>query len=157
MLVPGDVIEIPNNEFTLPCDFVLLSGQCIVNESMLTGESIPVVKNEIPKLVSASPASTPITPIIESNENSNTVYIAEKYKNHTLYAGTKVIQTRVSGKNPKVLALVSKTAFNTSKGRLILSILFPKPTNFKFYRDSWNFIGVLTIFGLFFLILKYFF
>lgn len=38
-LVPGDLIEIPNN-FVLPCDVVLLSGQCVVNEAMLTGISI---------------------------------------------------------------------------------------------------------------------
>lgn len=43
-LAPGDVIEIPSNTF-MPCDIALLSGSCIVNESMLTGESIPVIKN----------------------------------------------------------------------------------------------------------------
>ena len=46
-LVPGDVIEVPEN-ISMPCDLVLLSGSCIVNESMLTGESIPVIKNSLP-------------------------------------------------------------------------------------------------------------
>ena len=46
-LVPGDVIEIPENT-AMPCDIVLLTGSCIVNESMLTGESIPVIKNSLP-------------------------------------------------------------------------------------------------------------
>lgn len=47
-LVPGDVIKVPDN-CTIPCDLILLSGSCIVNESMLTGESIPVIKSSIPK------------------------------------------------------------------------------------------------------------
>jgi cation-transporting ATPase 13A3/4/5 len=46
-LVPGDVIEIPENT-SIPCDICLLTGSCIVNEAMLTGESIPVIKNSIP-------------------------------------------------------------------------------------------------------------
>ena len=35
--MPGDVIEIPRHGCTMQCDAVLLSGNCIVNESMLTG------------------------------------------------------------------------------------------------------------------------
>lgn len=34
--------------------------------------------------------------------------------------------------------------FNTTKGALIRSMLFPKPMGFKFYRDSIRFIGVLA-------------
>lgn len=45
-IVPGDVIVVPNN-CIMPCDAILMSGSCIVNESMLTGESVPVIKNEI--------------------------------------------------------------------------------------------------------------
>lgn len=41
-LVPGDVIEIPSTGCTMQCDAVLLSGNCILDESMLTGESVPV-------------------------------------------------------------------------------------------------------------------
>ena len=36
-LVPGDVIEIPRNGCIMQCDAVLVTGNCIVNESMLTG------------------------------------------------------------------------------------------------------------------------
>lgn len=43
-LVPGDVIEIPANGCLMACDAVLVAGTCIVNESMLTGESVPVTK-----------------------------------------------------------------------------------------------------------------
>jgi cation-transporting ATPase 13A3/4/5 len=46
-LVPGDVVEIPEMT-SMPCDLILLTGSCIVNESMLTGESIPVIKNALP-------------------------------------------------------------------------------------------------------------
>ena len=55
----------------MPCDLVLLSGSCIVNESMLTGESIPVIKNSLPFV------SDKYDPLID-----------QKY---TLYGGTKVI------------------------------------------------------------------
>ena len=45
-LVPGDVVKVPDN-CLMPCDAVLLTGSCIVNESMLTGESVPVIKNAV--------------------------------------------------------------------------------------------------------------
>lgn len=37
-LVPGDVYEVTDPALTqFPCDSLLLAGDCIVNESMLTG------------------------------------------------------------------------------------------------------------------------
>lgn len=40
-LVPGDVYEVTDPSLTqFPCDSILLSGDCIVNESMLTGNII---------------------------------------------------------------------------------------------------------------------
>ena len=39
-LVPGDVIEVPSFGCVMQCDAVLISGNVIVNESMLTGMDI---------------------------------------------------------------------------------------------------------------------
>lgn len=38
-LVPGDLILVPTHGCIMHCDAVLLTGNCIVNESMLTGHS----------------------------------------------------------------------------------------------------------------------
>ena len=45
-LVPGDVVEV-EDESVVPCDLALLDGGCVVNEAMLTGESVPVVKGAL--------------------------------------------------------------------------------------------------------------
>lgn len=34
----------------MPCDALMLNGSCIMNESMLTGESIPVFKSPVPDM-----------------------------------------------------------------------------------------------------------
>lgn len=40
-LVPGDVFEFSDPSLNqVPCDCILLSGDCIVNESMLTGMNL---------------------------------------------------------------------------------------------------------------------
>ena len=75
-LVPGDVIVVPNNNI-MPCDAILLSGTCIVNESMLTGESVPIIKN-------------PIT----NCKKLYDPYDFDKTQKCTLFSETKVIQTR---------------------------------------------------------------
>ncbi|KAJ0179942.1 hypothetical protein K1T71_004533 [Dendrolimus kikuchii] len=118
-LVPGDVLVLPPDGCVMPCDAMLLTGTCIVNESMLTGESVPVMKGP--------PCPSP------------EVYSTDSHKRHTLFAGTHVIQTRFYGNN-QVLAKVVRTGFYTAKGELIKSILFPKRFDFQFYKDAVKFV-----------------
>lgn len=46
-LIPGDVIEI-YPDYSVPCDVLLLNGSAIVDESLLTGEAMPVLKTMLP-------------------------------------------------------------------------------------------------------------
>ncbi|KPP76847.1 putative cation-transporting ATPase 13A3 [Scleropages formosus] len=131
-LVPGDVMVIPTNGTIMPCDAVLISGMCIVNESMLTGESVPVTKTNLPDPGQDKREST-----------SDPVYSTDGHKRHTLFCGTQVIQTRFySGELVK--AVVVRTGFSTAKGQLVRSILYPKPTDFKLYRDAYLFLMCLV-------------
>ncbi|XP_077998098.1 polyamine-transporting ATPase 13A3-like isoform X2 [Glandiceps talaboti] len=127
-LVPGDVIVLPAKGCLMTCDAVLTSGSCIVNESMLTGESVPVTK----------------TPIQNIGTAADEIYNQEGHKRNTLFCGTDVIQCRKVGKED-VKAVVIRTGFITAKGTLVRTILFPKPMDFKLYRDALRFIGVLAI------------
>ncbi|CAG5115111.1 unnamed protein product, partial [Candidula unifasciata] len=125
-LVPGDLISIPPNGCVMTCDAVLTAGTCIVNESMLTGESVPVTK----------------TPLLQQEDEE--LYSPETHKRHTLFSGTRIVQTRYYGQ-AKVTAVVIRTGFNTAKGELVRAILFPKPLDFKFYRDAMRFILCLAV------------
>lgn len=121
-LIPGDLIEIPENVY-MPCDAILLNGSCIMNEAMLTGESIPVVKSSLPY--------------------SDAEYNPSEDKQYTLFAGTMCIQARYYRGNA-VLGLVTLTGFTTVKGELIRTMLFPKPSDFKFYTDTLYFLLILA-------------
>ncbi|XP_037565576.1 polyamine-transporting ATPase 13A3 isoform X1 [Dermacentor silvarum] len=121
-LVPGDIICLPTSGCLMTCDAVLTAGNCLVNESLLTGESVPVVK-------------TPLLPINEE-------FSAEHHRRHVLFRGTQVLQTRYYG-NSRVTALVVRTGFSTAKGSLVRSILFAQPAPFRFYRDAILFVVLL--------------
>ncbi|KAI0318235.1 hypothetical protein OF83DRAFT_1057181, partial [Amylostereum chailletii] len=136
-LVPGDVVNLTDPPLVLlPADMFLLSGDAIVNESMLTGESVPVSK--IP---------------VHDEELARwreTRDVGGDLSKGFLYSGTKVVRIRKAvgasdnmGERP-ALGLVVRAGFNTTKGALVRSMLFPKPMGFKFYRDSIRFIMVLS-------------
>ncbi|KAI1075240.1 hypothetical protein F5B20DRAFT_560528 [Whalleya microplaca] len=134
-LVPGDVYEISDPNLTqFPSDSLLLSGDCIVNESMLTGESVPVSK------IPATDETLQVMNLAAST-------ISADAARHFLFCGTKIIRARKPQGNRDdeavALAMAVRTGFNTTKGSLVRSMLFPKPSGFKFYRDSFRYISVM--------------
>lgn len=119
-LVPGDVL-IPSRNLIFPCDLILLDGFCLVDETMLTGESQPSMKSRIPEV--------------------NNVYNKEKL--YTLSAGTKVVEC-----NEACLGVVIHIGYCTAKGDLVRWILHPRPNRFKFVRECFIFLGIMTIIAL---------
>ncbi|PGH16912.1 hypothetical protein AJ80_05056 [Polytolypa hystricis UAMH7299] len=134
-LVPGDVYEISDPSLQqVPCDSLLLAGDCIVNESMLTGESVPISK-------------FPATQEALDSLNLSTTSMQPNVAKHFLFCGTKIIRARrpqdLEDDEAAALAMVVRIGFDTTKGALVRSMLFPKPSGFKFYRDSFRYISVM--------------
>nr|KAF6377217.1 ATPase cation transporting 13A2 [Myotis myotis] len=126
-LVPGDCLVLPEDGGLMPCDAALVAGECVANESSLTGESVPVLKTALPE------GPVPYGP--------------ETHRRHTLFCGTLVLQARAFV-GPHVLAVVTRTGFCTAKGGLVSSILHPRPINFKFYKHSIKFVAALSVLAL---------
>lgn len=131
-MIPGDIFEASDSALAVfPCDALLLSGDAIVNESMLTGESVPVSKIPV-KDENIRAMST------EVRQGSSEV--DNELAKHYLFSGTKIIRVRAGARppwapkseEPIALAMVTRTGFNTTKGALVRSMLFPKPMGFKF-------------------------
>ena len=59
----------------LPCDLVVLSGSCVVDESILTGESIPLIKDSI----------------LNVSDKSEILSFRNKHKTSSLFCGTEVL------------------------------------------------------------------
>lgn len=103
-LIPGDTVSLINPPVTVfPADFLLLAGDAIINESMLTGESVPVSKVPIKDRDLVSWKETR-----EVNQESAKGF---------LYAGTRVIRVRgaldAGGSNSgPCLAMVARTGMS---------------------------------------------
>ncbi|KAI8613526.1 hypothetical protein BC830DRAFT_1131916 [Chytriomyces sp. MP71] len=142
-LVPGDVIEITSSEDELPCDAVLMEGTCIMNEYVLTGESSPVSKNPI--------STEELATLNFSEEDPSNSRLMSRW---FLFAGTTVVRAlgaeyvgnfQDASAAHGAIALVVRTGINTTMGSLIRSILYPKPHTLQYIKDSFTYLGVLSV------------
>ncbi|KAM0688430.1 hypothetical protein COBT_000313, partial [Conglomerata obtusa] len=122
-LQPGDVIFLKSPGIQIPCDLLILEGVCAVNEAMLTGESIPLTKEDI-------------------KEKENAILDLEGHKKHILYGGTDLIKI-----NETLKCFVLKTGFETNQGKLIKKMMFSEESNFN--NEAFYFIGCLLVFAIF--------
>lgn len=102
---------------------------------MLTGESVPVSK-------------IPATDVALRKLDLAASAMLPEVAKHFLFCGTKIIRTRRPQEDRDeeavALAMVVRTGFNTTKGALVRSMMFPKPSGFKFYEDSFRYISVMA-------------
>jgi manganese-transporting P-type ATPase len=155
-LLPGDVVSIGESrprrfdvllthslrtpvsqqtETTIPADILLISGTCIVNEAMLSGESTPLLKESIQ--------------LLEGKENSD---VDGLHKGAVLFSGTKVLQAG-SGSGSGIEAPIQMQDVLgwfcvRAQGQLVRTMIFSTERVSANNLESFLFIGFLLIFAI---------
>ncbi|KAF4754896.1 hypothetical protein FOZ62_024213 [Perkinsus olseni] len=150
LLVQGDVIALLNDEDTresaglLSVDAMLVSGNAVVDESLLTGETMPIQKFQVP-----SPSADPgLADVPRSPETEN--------KKHYVFAGTKLLSATgepkeglpVGSTGTGCLLVVTHTSAETLRGSLLRTLLFGAPLKLAWAREIRIVLGILIAFGL---------
>jgi len=148
-IVPGDLVSMvrTSGENVVPCDLLLLSGQAVVNEALLTGESVPQVKEAI-----------------DLQDGDQALNINKQHKRHTLYGGTKILltshktdelDTAATARSPVkpasdggCICYALKTGFASSQGRLVRTILYSTERVSVNNTESLLFILFLLVFAI---------
>lgn len=108
-LLPGDLVFITMAGI-IPADMLILEGQAVISEAMLTGESVPVQKIAAP---------TEILNAILGGRKSN----IDEISKYVLYDGT--FMQAISSESScvrRIKAIVLATGFSTRKGSIIQTI-----------------------------------
>ncbi|KAH0473901.1 MAG: uncharacterized protein KVP18_002356 [Porospora cf. gigantea A] len=142
-IVPGDLFAIyaKNNKDTdtIPCDALLLAGEAVLNECLLTGESVPCLKN-------------PVDGLDESTLDIN------GSKASVLFAGTSLVSVTVDAREttdmlpdesrPMLLAYALTTGFSTEQGSLVRTIIFSSDRVTVDSKEAFLYLGMLSVVGI---------
>ena len=161
ILLPGDRFLVAEGT-VMPCDSILVSGRVVVDESMLTGESIPVAKvtvelkglgglskhSTITKGSLKETASNSLNERLkkldtkEDDDDGAEIDIAAKRGGSVLFGGTRV-KACYGG---ECIAVVYRTGFRSGKGQLVSSLLNPKEGFLSFFADAlWVILFMLLL------------
>lgn len=90
-LIPGDICALGgSNEEVCPCDMLLISGKCVVNEAMLTGESTP--HSKVAKNIHLLTGQESIV-----HRDLDETFDISADKLHVVFGGTTIIQQLEGG------------------------------------------------------------
>lgn len=159
-LVPGDLISLyhsgkspaPGTAAVMcPADVLLLKGSCVVNEAMLTGESVPQQKEGIDSLT-ASEASDPLAAFDTTNRRhvGHVVYGGTELVSHSTHSsevGGLPVAKGVATGDGGALAVVVRTGMYTSQGDLMRTIQFASDRMTVGNKEAFLFILVLLVFA----------
>lgn len=106
----GDVVKIEDGEGAkLPCDGILVAGSIVVNESMLTGEPMPIAKAPV--------------------EDGEKAVVSDKL--NKAYAGTLTLES-TGPFGGKAAMIATSVGASTTRGQMIRMVLFPSTVSFKY-------------------------
>lgn len=123
-LLPNDILSVPRSsdpEEVVPCDLLILAGTAVVNEAMLTGESVPLMKEALADELDPEDVNRPLA-------------MQTLDKNNIIFGGTRVLThtpAPISPASPPTrppdngcVCFVLRTGFGSSQGTLMRTILY---------------------------------
>ena len=140
----------PSTPSVAPCDVLLLEGTCVVNEAVLTGESIP--KSKLGLSLTTTEESLTHRLQITSENNVN--------KRNMIYGGTTIILTKPDPAATRSLSDISRpmdhgclgyvirTGYYTSQGDMLRNMMYSSPRATANNKEAFSFIFLLLIFAI---------
>eukprot|EP00921_Rhytidocystis_pertsovi_P002401 GHVQ01004101.1.p1 GENE.GHVQ01004101.1~~GHVQ01004101.1.p1 ORF type:complete len:1226 (+),score=142.92 GHVQ01004101.1:65-3742(+) len=139
-LLPGDLFSVVRSAGVCPADCLVLQGTAVVNESMLTGESVAQMKVDIQDL----------------DMSQQCLDIKARHKQHTIFAGTTVMSitnenkqhSYIKNPNGGAICYVLRTGFQTTQGKLVRTIVFSSERVTVSSREALYFLFILLLFAI---------